>query len=301
MKDLEAVRRLAAEPTDESVARTWYRITNLEAQRPQAKRLRLAPALAGLAVVALIAASLVIYRTGEGTLFPIASKPEAVELLNSMADLASTETASTVAKGQSVRTEIRGIAGVCGPAECRLEEQNRIDTYDPFAGTAERVNAFLNPGIRIGEVPPPGIARPTLDWLASLPSDPHKLLRELREAVGHNDSWTVDHQLWDAMGQLYMYCEKALTPAQRATLLRALAGTTGLSVRHLVIDGVALVAIRQSDKSSGAEIIFDPATGHAVGRASVFLDDSVTIRQMPGGPRLEKGVTYQATWKQTFI
>jgi len=297
MNDLEAVRRLAAEPTDESVARTWYKLVNL--QKAPAKRRRLVPAFAGLAVVALMAASFVIYRTGQGTLFPLASTAEAVALLNSMADLAEAGPPVFATQGLLVRTESHGQAGACGPTSCQLEPQDRDQLYDPRQGQMVR----MREGERdlLAWLPPEaGILRPTTEWLTSLPIDRQKLLASLRKSVAEHDSWTVDHQLWDAMGQFCAYCELALSPPKRAQLLRALAGVTGLSVRDLVVDGVPLVAIRQTDKDSGAEIIFDPATGHAVGRASVFLGDSLTIIPMPGGPQLDKGVMYQVTWRQTI-
>jgi len=298
MNDLEAVRRLAAEPTDESVARTWYRITKLEATRAPRKK-RLVPAVAGLAVLAVVATSLVVYRTGQGVLFPVASAPEAVALLNSMADLAEAGPPILATQGLLVHTKSHGQAGVCSPTSCQLEPQDRDQLYDPHQGQMVKMRegehdllAWLP-----GEA---GVLRPTFAWLTSLPIDRQMLLASLRKSVGEHDSWTVDHQLWDAMGQLYAYCEITLSPPKRAHLLRALAGVTGLSVRDLVVDGVPLVAIRQTDKDSGAEIIFDPATGHAVGRASVFLGDSLTIIPMPGGPQLDKGVMYQVTWRQTI-
>jgi hypothetical protein len=294
MNDLEAVRRLAIEPTDESVTRTWYKITKLSVRK--APRRRFTPAVAGLAVVALFAASFVVYRTGEGTLWPASSTPEAVALLNSMADVAAGEAPVTVAKGQLVRTESGGVAGACQRTECQLVWQLHVQFYDPHAGML----AIATEGVDSGETTAVGVRRPTLEWLGSLPSDPRPLLTALREAVGHNDNWSVDSQLWDAMAQVYAYCEIALTPSQRSALLRALAGVSGLSVRDLVIGGVALVAIRQSDKKRGVEIIFDPATGHAVGRASVYLPDDFTIRQMPEGPQVEKGVLSQSTWEQTL-
>ncbi|HZM75907.1 MAG TPA: hypothetical protein VFC19_09285 [Candidatus Limnocylindrales bacterium] len=302
MNDLEAVRRLAAEPTDESVARTWYRITKLEAKRAPRRR-RLVPAVAGLAVLAVVAASLVVYRMGQGVLFPVASAPEAVALLNSMADLAEAGPPVFATHGLLVRTESHGQAGVCSPTSCQLEPQDREQLYDPRQGQMVKLRdgeRDLLGGSWAWLPPEEGILRPTFAWLTSLPIDRQMLLASLRKSVGEHDSWTVDHQLWDAMGQFYAYCEMALSPPKRAQLLRALAGVTGLSVRDLVVDGVPLVAIRQTDKDSGAEIIFDPATGYAVGRASVFLGDSVTIIPMPGGPQLDKGVMYQVTWKQTI-
>ncbi|HEX6686478.1 MAG TPA: hypothetical protein VF062_27145 [Candidatus Limnocylindrales bacterium] len=311
MNDLDVVRRLAVEPTDESISRTWYRIVQHQAQKAPKRRLRPVPAIAGLAVLLVLGASLVIYRTGAGTLFPVASTPDAIAALNAMADVAATGTPVTVADGQSVRTETTGLAGGCGPDSCQLEPQIRHVTYDPHRGHVTALNDGDGDGAsdgvnaqpyEVGLLPvEPEINRPTLGWLASLPTDPRRLLSKLRKDVGHNDTWSVDHQVWDAVAQLYAYCEIVFTPAQRATMLRALAGMTGLSTRDLVVDGVALIAIRHSNKDSGREIIFDPMTGHAVGRGSVFLNNSVRVIQMPGGPVLDEGVAYQATWKQTII
>jgi hypothetical protein len=274
----------------------------MNSQLPPAKRRRFVPVFAGLAVVALIAASLVVYRTGQGVFFPVASTPEAVAVLNSMADIAEAAPAVVLPDGHLVHTESHGQAGACGPTVCQMQPQDRSQDFDPRQGVTLRVMDGERElfGGQAWAPPEVGIARPTREWLTSLPIDARELLAVLRKDVGHNDSWTVDHQLWDAMGQLYADCELALSAPQRAHFLRALAGVTGLTVRDLVVDGVPLVAIRQTDKDTGVEIIFDPATGHAVGRASVFLGDSVTIIPLEGAPPLDKGVMYQATWQQTF-
>jgi hypothetical protein len=298
MNDLEAIRRLAAEPTDESVARTWYRITKLEAQKAPRKRRRLVPAVAGLAVVALIGASLVVYRAGQGVLFPAESAPEVVALLNSMADLAEAGQPVTVPPGQVVRTVSHGQTGTCGPTSCQLEPQDSEQLYDLHEGQMLRVNDNRNDNIAWRMPGVAGVGQPTLEWLASLPTDRQKLLEVLRKSMGYGISWDDDHALWGSMSGFYSYCEIALTPSQRANLLRALTGVTGLSVRDLVVDGVPLVAIRHAEKDSGYEIIFDPTTGHAVGLARVDLDE--TVIPMPGGPQLDKSVIHQVTWKQTI-
>ena len=103
------------------------------------------------------------------------------------------------------------------------------------------------------------------------------------------------------MGQLYSSCEILLTPKQRATLLRAFTGLSGLSMRYVTIDGRQLIAIRQTDGDSGNEIIFDPLTGRAVGRGSSYDGDDLTVIQAPNGPTLDPGVMYQATWTQSIV
>jgi hypothetical protein len=147
----------------------------------------------------------------------------------------------------------------------------------------------------------PGLRMPTPQWLASLPTDTGELLKLLRLETGDHEKWTVDHLLWDAMAQLYSSCELLLTPTIRAALLRSFTGLSGLSVRHVSIDGQQLVAIRQTDGKNGNEIIFDPQTGRAVGRGNSYSGDDLTVVQPPTGPTLDPGVLYQATWVQTIV
>lgn len=148
-----------------------------------------------------------------------------------------------------------------------------------------------------------GIHYPTLAWLAGLPTDPEELLARLRGEGAHPVDWNADHQLWGRMAQIYAYCEIALSPRQRAALLRAFTGMSGMSVRDVEVDGKLLVAIRQTDDTDngGNEILFDPATGRAVGRGSTYSGDDVTITQAPSGPVLAPGVLYQATWTQSIV
>src|ERR671910_2927027 len=87
--DLLAVRQLASEPTDESVTRSWYRITQLEAIRSRPSRLaRLKPVLAAFAVVLLASASVAVLKVGPGTLWPVASTSETIDTLLALADTA---------------------------------------------------------------------------------------------------------------------------------------------------------------------------------------------------------------------
>ncbi|GIH09832.1 hypothetical protein Rhe02_78990 [Rhizocola hellebori] len=316
--DLLAVRQLAAEPTDESVTRSWYRITQLEAIRSRPSRMRrLTPVIAALSVVLLAAASVTVVRVGPGTLWPVASTPETIDVLNALADTAEHGPAAPqLTEGQLIRVKSEGWAGGCGNTSCTIEAQPREMWFDPqgmivlkiLAGTQ---NLMEGPKANAAEdiaqqrqqfqQQQAGLNMPTPQWLAGLPTDSGALLTLLREQTADNDSWTVDHQLWDAMGQLYSSSELLLPPAVRAALLRSFRGLSGLSVRHVTIDGAQLVAIRQTDGDSGNEIIFDPQTGRAVGRGSSYTGDDITIVQAPNGPVLDPGILYQATWEQSIV
>ena len=292
MNDLEAVRRLAAEPTDESVARTWYRIMKSEAQRAPRKRRRLIPAVAAVAVLALIATSVALYRLGTSPPLPAGSSPEAVAALNAMARIAAKGTAVTVAKGQFVLSEVRPFADLCEQAVCRLESSGLALYSDPHTGVGAFVERDRRDAAFVGlrkwvESQPLGLGRPTIDWLASLPSDPHELLTQLPRDAHRRD-------LWEAVAHLYAGYEIVLTPAQRATLLRALAGMTELSSRDVTVDDVRLVGIRRGEKGSdGLEIMFDPATGRAVGQLNIYSED-------PASSEFVRSVPMPGIWRQSI-
>jgi len=65
--------------------------------------------------------------------------------------------------------------------------------------------------------------------------------------------------------------------------------------------GRRLVAVRHTEQGNGDEILFDPATGQAVGRRTVTLDPDVTVTAPGDAPKLEPGVLYQATWTQKVV
>jgi hypothetical protein len=308
-----AVQQLAEPVTDESVTRTWYRITQLSASA-QPRRRRWIPLTAAAAVVLLAAASLTLIRVGPGRLWPVASSADAVWTLNELADRAAAGSAAPQLKpGQLIYVVHEGWAagfGANGDMNTGvLAPQPRHIWYDPDGMVAVKITddtkdmgVGAKPGVEPGTVKPPtGLLAPTLQWLAGLPTEPTQLLTMLRKEIGHNGRWTVDHQLWDALGEFYADCEILLTPQTRAAFLRAAAGMTGMSTRTVSIDGVQLVAVRHTDGTSGEEIFFDLGTGRAVGRGSLFLGKGVTIVRPEGAPALDPGVVYQATWTQSIV
>jgi hypothetical protein len=261
----------------------------------------------------LAAASLTILRVGPGRIWPVASTPDAISVLNELADRAAVGPAAPQLKpGQLIYVDETGWAagfGVNGDINTGvLGPQPRHIWYDPHGMVAVKITdgtkdmgVGAQPGDQGTVIPPTGLHAPTPQWLAGLPSEPDKLLALLRKDVGHYDRLTVDHQVWDALAQLYSEADILLTPQTRAALLRAAARMTGLSARTVSIDGVQLVAIRHTDRGNGEEIFFDPGTGRAVGQGDVFLGKGVTIVRPDGAPALDPGVAYQATWTQSIV
>ena len=131
--DLLAVRQLAPEPTDESVTRSWYRITQLEAIRSRPSRLaRLKPVLAAFAVVLLAAASVAVVKVGPGTLWPVASTPETIDALRALADTAEAGQAPPqLTEGQLIQVKTEGWAGGCSNTSCQIEPQPREIWHNP--------------------------------------------------------------------------------------------------------------------------------------------------------------------------
>lgn len=207
----------------------------------------------------------------------------------------------TVGKGQLVRTDITGTSGYCLPSGCELSPRERTYLYDPHLGR------FVDPNNRVSNpdgselMYPAGLEHPTIEWLASLPSDPDMLLArirsELRRPVPERPE---DQMIWTVVRRIYLTCEIVLAPALRAALLRVLAKMPALTVRQLVVNGRTLIAIGHDIGNAAEETLFDPATGHAVG----FAVDPLTLGVVtvyPGGQRaIEGGHSDQSTWKQTL-
>ncbi|MFC0530157.1 CU044_5270 family protein [Phytohabitans kaempferiae] len=147
----------------------------------------------------------------------------------------------------------------------------------------------------------PSIHQPTPAWIAALPTDPDRLRAHLRGLVGEGGAWSTDHVLWTTLQAFYLHSDLLLSPAQRAALLRSYTGLHGITSAEVTVDGRRLVAVRQSEQQSGNEILFDPATGQAVGRRSVSLDAGVVVPPASGAPALDPNVIYQATWTQRVV
>ncbi|BCB87545.1 hypothetical protein Psuf_048580 [Phytohabitans suffuscus] len=343
MRDLPPGR---PEPTDESVSRTWYRVTS--AQRPARTRTPsriLVPALAATLVAGLVVGGAVLFRPGGEPLGfgapPSADKssdpnltpapPETVAALNALAAAAAAgPPAARVAPGRYIfarhdgwaagyemsagnGVQRRGGSGAAPgqaavPSNGTLERQIREIWFDPQGMVAvsitdgkREMSADPAAGRAAFKDRGPSLFQPTPEWLATLPTDPDQLRAELREQIGEGGAWSTDHALWSTLQEVYFSADLVMTPELRAALLRSFTGLRGITSSEITVDGRRLVAVRHTERGGGNEILFDPATGSAVGRRSMSLDGSVTVSVPPGAPKLEPGVTYQATWTQKVV
>lgn len=325
--EIVAVRELppgAPDVTDESVARTWRQMTARRAVPTRVWPRLLVPVTAAAMVVGLVVGAAMVFRpaglsfgsgadptddkTAEANLAPPSA--EAVAALNAMAAVAGATPATPVRAGQYVFVRHDGWAASAtavnepaGPAT--IVEQDRDYWFDPqggllrgaaFDGGPPQVeNDKVGPGQSVGS-----IIFPTPEWLAGLPTDPAALLAELRGAMDEDGPWSVDHQVWSAMQEFYLKCDLLLGPELRVALLKAFTSLRGITSSDVTIDKRRLVAVRHTERSSGDEILFDPATGRAVGRRSVNVDG--TLKLDPASPvRLGPGVGYQAIWSQQVV
>lgn len=323
--DITAIRELPpglAEPTDESVARTWHRLASRRVAFDRPRSRFLVPITAAAVVTGLAIGAAVVFapsslpfgspatggKTAEANLAPAA--PEAVAALHALAEAAAGSTAASVAPGQLIYVKHDGWAasfrlpgneGVIGPQQRELwvDPQGMIVLSIKADGVTagEEVDQARERLVEEG----PSLSQPTPQWLASLPTDPATLLAELRGAMGEEDAWSTDHQVWTAMQEFYSNAELLLSPQVRAALLRAFTGLRGITSSEVTIDGRRLVAIRHTEQGNGDEILFDPATGQAVGRRSLSFHGDVTLVPPSPGPTLDQGVTYQSTWTQTVV
>ncbi len=123
----------------------------------------------------------------------------------------------------------------------------------------------------------PYIWQPTPAWLAALPTGPAALRKELLEGIGDNAKWTDDYLLGKEIGELLVSSEPLLKADVRVAMLKSIKSWKGLSARETVFDGKRVWAIRQTEQGHFNELLFDPATGRAVGRAS-GIDNEVSYQ-----------------------
>jgi hypothetical protein len=337
--DIIAVRDLPPgrpEPTDESVGRTWHRIT--AARRPARTRTPsriLIPAMAATVVAVLVVGGALLLRpgsdlpdvgapSGDKTAEPnLAPAPrETVAVLHALAEAAAHGPAAAgVRPGQYIFVRHDGWAAAFrelasdGPpaagkeAQARTAERQVRETwFDPegmitLRATDGRDVYEGDPGAARAEFDKsgPSLRQPTPAWLAALPTDPEQLRGRLRELTGDGGAWSTDHALWSTLQEFYLSTDLLLTPELRAALLLSFTGLRGITSSDVTVGGRRLVAVRHTERDSGDEILFDSSTGAAVGRRSVTLSSDVTVTAPAGAPRFDPGVTYQATWTQKVV
>ncbi|QKV80331.1 CU044_5270 family protein [Amycolatopsis sp. Hca4] len=117
----------------------------------------------------------------------------------------------------------------------------------------------------------PGVDHPTLSWVASLPTDPERLLAVFRAAAGTSTKHDADYLTFKTAAGFAARADALLTPAVRTALYRAIALLPGIERVPGQVDltGRAGVAIGRNGEGFRSEIILDPVTSRVIGTRMV--------------------------------
>ncbi|MBE1486311.1 CU044_5270 family protein [Plantactinospora soyae] len=159
----------------------------------------------------------------------------------------------------------------------RVEEHGPAPDYQPPAD-CESCPAVRDPG---------ELYRPTPAYLASLPTDPARLLDTLRQAVGDQNKHSADQQVFTAVLDLLQEAAPIMPPKVRAALYQAVALIPGVERVDGRVDlaGRQGVAIGRDGESTGdetkrEELVFDTAGRELLGFRTVQIR---TARGIPAG------------------
>jgi hypothetical protein len=122
---------------------------------------------------------------------------------------------------------------------------------------------------------PEGMGRPTYHWLASLPTDPDKLLTYLYEKTPKFEGQERDQEVFDEIGSLV---GGVMPPRTGAALYRAAARIPGVSKAPAAHDAIGRhgVGISRDDKTFGTrtEWVFDKKDLAFLGSRSYLVKDT---------------------------
>ncbi|NUT33930.1 MAG: hypothetical protein HOV79_12740 [Hamadaea sp.] len=318
--DILAVRSLPpsmADPTEDSVGRTWMKMSRIRASRDRATRPAtrrwLIPVTAAALVAALIGGAALWLKPGaDGAPYQAAVNGSGLRLsdaLDILADAAEKgEPAAAVGPGQLVFVKIDGWAArITGDRVAEMQPQTRLIWHDPHGMNAVEITdgkTSMLKGSGRGTAAPvtpdgPSFYVPTPQWLAGLPADPDRLAKLLTDTV-HDSKWSTPHEVWSMMEGFYTSSDLLLSPAVRAALFRSYTAIDGLQAAEMTIGGKRYIGLRHVEQQSADEVLFDPSTGRAVGKRSLYGGE-MELLTTPGQPILDKGVTFQAFFTQEVV
>ncbi|MEV4623617.1 hypothetical protein AB0J74_33545 [Asanoa sp. NPDC049573] len=190
--------------------------------------------------------------------------------LDRLAAKAAGSPTQTVRPGQFVYTRMYGVISGDNAGQMVSDETEIWFTPEGMTAAAITRNGVQDQSVAAptGPVDHPSIWQPTPAWLAGLPTQPAALKAELLAGMGDNAKWSDDHLLAKEIGELLVSSETLVPAGVRVAMLKSIKNWTGLSARETVFDGKRIWAIRQTEQARFDELLFDPATGRAVGRAS---------------------------------
>lgn len=123
----------------------------------------------------------------------------------------------------------------------------------------------------------PSLRMPTPQWLATLPTNPNRLLQLINQLNAGTKNGGA-YYAFKEIGELFFACGAVLTPQVRAGFYHALGKISGVTATELRVDGRKLYALREPDRGRGftEELLLDPATGQVAGRRTVEASTTAT-------------------------
>ncbi|MBE8519622.1 CU044_5270 family protein [Amycolatopsis sp. H6(2020)] len=118
---------------------------------------------------------------------------------------------------------------------------------------------------------PPGVSNPTPAWVASLPTDPQRLLEVFRADAGSNPKHSDAYLTFKTVVSFAARADALLTPAVRTALYQAIGSIPGIERTPGQTDlaGRPGVAVGRTDEGVRTEIILDPVTSRVLGTRMV--------------------------------
>lgn len=256
-------------------------------------------------VVALLATSL----TGRDTVAPtaaprpVAAAPAAAARLLSIADVAGRASEPSVGQDDIVyvRSAVISNEGELGEAP-ELGEVHQREVWlaqgaDVHGGRGSLIREDGQDWpIRTVGADPAGARRPTYAWLASLPTDPDRLLDVLEPMAVPVDGQEPEQALFDLMTGLVR--ETIVPPDLAAALYRAARLVPGVVLERGAQDAIGRrgVGISRTDERfrSSTLWVVDPATGQLLGTRDHLLGPDGEPMLYAATAVLERGVVDRA-------
>ncbi|MER5311530.1 CU044_5270 family protein [Streptomyces sp. NPDC002773] len=261
------------------------RQTHARSARPVLRPKRRMALVLGAAVAA--GAAVVVLSLGSGTTgapnVPPASAAS-VQVLERAALAANATSQTKVLDGQYVYVKTVGYTSVlsenkAGQMEL-LREDEGMEQWTSVDGSEPTLQRKAGKNKLLPKEGPANLNSPTYNFLAALPTDPHALLKQIREDAEKNhgagsDSTTgPDQEAFVTIGDLLR--NGVTPPATTAALYRAAALIPGVDIAPDAVDaagrrGVAVARVHDGERK---EWIFDASTNRLLGERTVLLKDN---------------------------
>lgn len=289
-EDLTAIRELtdeiASSRPEASLARSWLAIADRQLKRPQRTMTRrLMPVAAGLVVVMALAAGWYLVGPGsagshqqlpaDGQSVPVAQAWDAIIAAARTAEPTTIPDGTVILVSQVGEGASISVDG----SQWQMMNQDRDAWFDPrgmvLLTYSEGGKNQKGDAAPTGPVAHPDLTHITVQWIASLPTDPGQLrdllLQQSKDAAG---DWSNRHGLWEALTELFHTSDLAIPVDVRTAIYRVMAQEKGLEANLTTVDGRAVYVISRFERDDVQQLLFDPSTGRCIGRRSLFLGEA---------------------------